>query len=59
MKRAKVLQTRPLRDGHQFVELTCDWCGRSHWYMDPGHLVYCLDLANRPSEVVGLGSPVR
>jgi hypothetical protein len=55
---AAVLQTRRLRDGRQLAEIRCPHCDSTHWLMDPGQLVYCLTLPNRPAWLDGLGRSI-
>lgn len=58
MHHGTVLQTRQLRDGRQLAEIHCPHCEATHWYLDPGQLVDCLAMENRPQWVDGLGAKV-
>jgi hypothetical protein len=53
----RVKQIRRLRRGRRIVEIDCPCCQSTHWMLDPGGLVYCTTLPNKPMFVDGLGVP--
>ncbi|MCA2249026.1 hypothetical protein JF729_14670 [Mycobacterium intracellulare] len=53
---ARVLQTRQLRYARQLVEVGCPHCKATHWLLDPGQLVECLNYPGRTAWLDGLGA---